>query len=234
MTSNLPTGTAAAPAPTSLVAKLLNLLVCPSTVFDEVVVGPPRPEQWLVPTALVCVASLVVLNATSDGERTAAEIGQLLVAGAVNQAFASALNEHWRAIAQLVTCLGAFFGVLWSAFVLWFIGRVLLRTRFRFSKAIEVAALSSTILVLGTVVTGLLALAVGDAAARPGLSLLFLNLAPTSPLRACGEVLNGFSLWSSAVLAIGLSKLSGVGFKEAGFWVAGYWIVLRIALVLLA
>jgi hypothetical protein len=36
------------------------------------------------------------------------------------------------------------------------------------------------------------------------------------------------------VLAVGLAKLSGVTFKESAFWVFGYWVLLRIALILLA
>jgi hypothetical protein len=46
--------------------------------------------------------------------------------------------------------------------------------------------------------------------------------------------LNFFHLWTTTVLAIGLSRLSGVTFKESAFWVFGYWLVARVALILLA
>ena len=96
------------------------------------------------------------------------------------------------------------------------------------------AGLSGTILVLGLVVTGLLSLAAGDPSARPALSLLFSKLPQGNSLRAVSEVLNCFYLWTTAVLAIGLSRVSGVSFKESVFWVFGYWVVVRIGLILLA
>jgi len=47
------------------------------------------------------------------------------------------------------------------------------------------------------------------------------------------EAANFFHLWSAVALAIGLSKLARVSFKEAAFRVFGYWIGLRIALTAL-
>jgi hypothetical protein len=41
-----------------------------------------------------------------------------------------------------------------------------------------------------------------------------------------------FHFWSAGVLAAGLSRLAGVSFKEAAFWVFGYWVFVRIAVVL--
>jgi len=45
------------------------------------------------------------------------------------------------------------------------------------------------------------------------------------------DILNFFHLWSTAVLAIALSRLCNVTFKEASFWVFGYWLVARIVLI---
>lgn len=213
---------------------MLNLFVSPSLVFDEVMATSGRPANWIVPAALVCLSSLLVLNATTGAEQTAAAIQQLLVAGSITQPEAATLNAHWRMISRVATCLCVFLGVFWSAFVLWFIGRVFLRSRFPFSKALEVAGLSATVLVLGTVVTGLLALAAGDALARPAVSLLVYKLEPASRVRAACEVLNCFYLWTTAAMAIGLSRLSGAGLKDSAFWVFGYWVVARIGLILLA
>jgi hypothetical protein len=224
------------PAPTStpVGAKLLNLFVCPSVVFDEVSGGPGHPANWLVPSALVCLSGLLVLEATTNAERTAATLGQLVSAGKITQELASTLTAHWQLISGAATFLGSFVGTFWSAFVLWFIGRVFLKSRFPFTKALEVAALSGTILVLGTVVTALLALALGNASARPALSLLVLNLDPSNRVRALGELINCFYLWTTVVLAIGLSRLSRVTFKESAFWVFGYWLFVRLSLILLA
>jgi hypothetical protein len=234
MTTQSLQSTGMEPHRTSLGAKLLNLFVSPAEVFDEVTATPPRLVNWLVPTLLVCVSGLAVLNTTTSPEQTAAAIRQLLDAGTITQDQASALTLHWQSVSRTALCLGAFLGTFWSALVLWFIGRVFLKCRFGFMKALEVAGLTGTILVLGTIVTGFLVAAFGDASARPALSLLFFKLAPDSPLRAAFGVLDCFYLWTTGVLTIGLSRLARVSPKEAAFWVFGYWVGLRIALVALA
>ena len=39
--------------------KLLNVLVCPGDVFDEVVKADSQLANWRVPTLLVCLAGIV-------------------------------------------------------------------------------------------------------------------------------------------------------------------------------
>src|SRR5579864_8248677 len=96
-----------APISTSVSAKLLNLFVCPSVVFDEVSDGPGRPANWLVPTALVCLSGLLVLEATTDPERTAASIRQLLDAAKITPTQSTFFTEHWQMISGAATCLGS-------------------------------------------------------------------------------------------------------------------------------
>src|SRR5690349_6859737 len=124
-----------APAPTSLGAKLLDLFVSPMLVFDEVAASPGRPANWLVPTALICLISQVFLNTVTDPQQIAAAIEELLGAGKITQEYATALSAHWQMISRGATCLESVVGVLWSGFVIWFIGRVFLKSRFSFSKA---------------------------------------------------------------------------------------------------
>jgi hypothetical protein len=212
---------------------LFNLLVTPSVVFDEVTQRAYQTINWLVPTLLVCLASSLALTMTTKTGR-ADLLGQLFEAGTITESQATTLTTHWQTVSIGVTCLGAFVGTFWSALVIWFISTVFLKCRVPFGKALEVAGLTGTLLILGTVVTGLLAAATGDPSARPAVSLLLAKLDPANPLRPASEVINVFHLWTAAVLAIGLSRLSGVSAKESGFWVFGYWIVARLGLVLLA
>ena len=99
--------------------------------------------------------------------------------------------------------------------------------------ALEVAGLGSSILVLGTMITVLLTLAMGDASARPALSLFALKIGAGYSTRGALDVLNVFHLWTTAVLAVGLSKLAAVSFGEAAFWVFGYWVAFRLAILIL-
>jgi hypothetical protein len=112
-------------------------------------------------------------------------------------------------------------------------GRIFLRVHFPYLKALEIVGLTGIISVLGSITTILLIAASGDAAARPALSLFVPNMSPTRPFYQILDTLNFFHLWSTTVLAIGLSRLCGTTFKEAVFWVFGYWMVARIVLTIL-
>jgi hypothetical protein len=214
---------------TSLAAKLLNVFVSPTDVFDEVIAAPVRPVAWIVPTLLVALASLFLLAASTTQEQTAA--AGLIEAGPISTSDADVISRHWFPISMIVVCGSALVGTVWSALIIWSIGRIFLKAVVSFSKALEVVGLAGMILALGTIVTALLIIASGNPSARPALSFLASR---ESPARAPLDVFNIFYLWSAAVLAIGLSRLTGVSLKEASFWVFGYWLVLRLSLILLS
>jgi hypothetical protein len=225
------------PASTSLVAKLIDMFASPSEVFDEVVAAPPRFANWLVPTVLVALASLFLLRASSNEGVSVTTTPQAVEAQPTTPDSAAVQAEPSSVDAQrlsvLATCGGAFAGTFWSAFLLWFIGRAFLRTRFSYLKTLEVVALAGIIVALGAIVTALLIGISGDPATRPALSFFVRRLPSTDHVRLILDTFNFFHLWTITVLAIGLSRLSGVSFKESAFWVFGYWFVARLALIIL-
>jgi Yip1 domain len=227
-----------APVSSSLAAKLLNMLVSPGEVFDEVLATPPRLANWLLPTLLVALTSLFLLRAANvetaavPGPPQALDSQTAVVNSTAAQAEPGSVD--WQRVSALATCGLAFAGTFWSAFLLWFIGRAFLRARFSYMKAVEVVALTGSIVALGAIVTALLIGASGNPAARPALSFFAPHLPSDNPVRLVLDILNIFHLWTTTVLAIGLSRLSGVTFKESAFWVFGYWLVARLALILLA
>lgn len=224
-------GQTALPATTPLREKLPNIFVCPGEVFDEVIAAPPAMVNWRLPTLFVCLAGIVLLMTTAAGQGDA--LTQLASAATLSQEQKEMFAGAWPLVSALSVCLAAFVGTLWSAFVLWFIGRVFLQVRFSYLKTLEIVGLTGIILVLGTIVTGLLVAVTGDPAARPSLALL-VGKSSSSRVHQLLDTLNLFHLWSTTVLAVGLSRLSGVSFKEAAFWVVGYWLCARIALIILA
>ena len=233
-----PSSSSTAPASSSLVAKLFDMLASPGDVFDEVLAAPPRFANWLVPTLVVALASLVLLRAASDEGASVTATSQAIQSqpaaldSAAVQAEAGSVES--QRLSALATCAGAFAGTFWSAFLLWFIGRVFLRTRFSYLKTVEVAALAGIIVALGAIVTALLIGVSGDPATRPALSFFARHLPAADHVRLLLDTFNFFHLWTISVLAIGLSRLSGVSFKESAFWVFGYWLVARLVLILLA
>jgi hypothetical protein len=218
---------------TTLAAKLVNIFVSPGDVFDAVLAEPIRPAAWMVPTLMVSFAGLFLLAASTTPVQTSATVGQLIEAGRSSPGAAIEVTNAWLGVSGVAVCVGAFVGTIWSALVLWGIGRMFLNVAVPFLKALEVAGLAGMILVLGTVVTTLLILASGNPLARPALSLLASGVGQASTLRAALDLFNPFYLWSTAVLAIGLSRLTGVSVKECAFWAFSYWLILRISLILL-
>jgi hypothetical protein len=221
------TASDAPPARTSRAQRLLNIFVTPGEVFDEVVAAPTDLWNWRVPMLLVTLAGIVLLQFATPHPNPLP-----IPWGEGGNAHAE-LDGGWPLVSSLVVCLAVFAGSVWSAFVLWLMGRVFLKVRFPYLKALEVVGLAGMILVLGSVVTALWNAASGDAAARPALSLLTAKFDLSQRARQILDTLNFFHLWSTAVLAIGLSRLTGVSFKEAAFWVFGVWFVVRGALIIL-
>lgn len=233
MSARTLTASSAPPSSTSLWEKLLNTLVSPGEVFDEVIAAPRTLANWRAPTLLLCLAGIISLQ-ISNGEHTEVAIRQLAGTSAATKAQAEMLSGGWPLVASLTVCLTVFAGTMWSAFVLWFMGRVFLKVRFSYLKALEVVGLTGMILVLGTLVTSLLMAATGEAVARPAVSLLAGKLDASHPFRQVLDTFNVFHLWTTTVLAIGFARLSAVSFKESAFWVFGYWLFARIALIILA
>ena len=221
----------APPVSTPLTGKLLNIFVAPGEVFEELAASPPNPACWLVPTLLVCLTAMMALLVASVGESREAQVRQVAEAGAILSSDTGKLSSRLLSAAAFTVTTSAFAGTFWSAFVLWFSGRILLKTRFPFWKAVEVAGLTGMIPALGAIVTALLIAATGDASARPDLMIFVGQSNPENKKHTALNGVNFFHLWTTAVLAIGLSKLARVSFSESAFWVFGYWVALRLAMI---
>ena len=213
--------------------RMLNVLVCPGEVFEEVSRTPRCSANWHVPTLLVATAAIVSVLLSPIGANFGAGLRE---AGAVPDPLGRKVivAGWWPIVSCLSIFVAAFGGSIWSAFVLWFIGRVFLKTRFSWLKALEIVGLSGIVLVLGLIVTAFLVTISGDVHTRPALSVLLGRLDRPTRIYQILRALDFFNIWSTVVMAIGLSKLARVSFKEAAFWVFWYWLGLRIVLAVLA
>jgi hypothetical protein len=224
----------APPVSTPLHGKLLNIFVSPGEVFEEVVASPSTPVTWLVPTVFVCLTAMISLLVAPLQRGAEAEVRQRSDTDAIVSSDTAKLSNRLILAAALTVTASAIAGTVWSAFVLWFMGRMLLKTRFSFWKTMEVVGLTGMILALGAIVTSLLIAATGDPAARPALSIFLGQSNPGHKLHSGLEAMNFFHLWAATVLGVGLSKLARVSFSEAAFWVFGYWVALGFAMICLA
>lgn len=225
----------------SLVARLMNVFAAPGEVFDEVKATPPATANWLVPTillALVGVASTLLVSSLDSVKRQKlamqeAVLQKMVSAGkmpqeAADKAMAKAdAGGGTRMIFEAVAApVGAFISLFWSALLLW-LGSIVLRNRFGYSRALEIAGLAGMIALLGVIVKTLLILATGNmfAAASPG--LLLKNFDPLgNPWHGILSVLDLFGLWALGVKSCGLARLAGVSFTKGATWVFGVWLAL--------
>jgi hypothetical protein len=229
----------------SLGDRLLNVFVSPGDVFEEAINSPPTPINWLVPILITCfvgvISFLIIFEQPSfraqlalrENPRTEPDAQSQLVRGTHSRFEENSALARAKLSGEVAIVGTSFIGLFWSAFVLWLMGRFLLKVRFPFMKALEIVGLTGMILVLSTLTTTLLVFATEDAFAKPALSLLVSEFDPANKFHLLLSMLDVTSFWTIGLLSIGLAKLSRVTIAESAFWVFGYWIALRSGLLLL-
>jgi hypothetical protein len=231
----------------SLSARLLNVFAIPGDVFEDVKSAPPSTGNWLVPimiAAVVGILSVVVIFSQPAilqqvKEQQAKMFDGMVKAGKMSQADAD------RAIATaqkfsgptLLKVSGSFGAIIASfaqvfgwAFLLWLLGLFLLKARFSYLKALEVAGLAVMISVLGSIVTLLLTVSLGKVTA-PTLALLLSQVDVKNPFHQFLARTNVFTVWLLAVMASGLARLAGARFSPALFGVLSCWLVMQMFLI---
>ena len=180
----------------SLAGKLMNVFAAPGEVFDEIKAAPPRVANWLVPVLIYAVAGVISVcilfaqpairqtihdqqvkaldQQVQQGKMTQAQEDQAL------QVMDKFMGPTMLAVfGSVAMVMYSFVSVFWWALVLWLLGRWFLKTRFAYLKAVEVAGLASIILVLGMILSTLLAVILGRLYAGPSLALLVSDFDPT-------------------------------------------------------
>jgi len=233
---------------TPLTAKLFNVIAAPGEVFAEIRDAPMRTATWLVPVLIFAVAGVITVcilfaqptirqtirdqqakvldHQVQQGKMTQAQEDQALQV--MEKFMGPMMLAVFGSVAMVVF---AFFSVFWWALVLWLLGRWCLKVRVGYLKVVEVAGLASIILVLGIVVGTLLAVILGRLYGGPSLGLLVSDFDPTKRLHLLLGAANIVYFWHTAVLGLGLAKLSGQSTAKAVMVVFTYWVVAELLLI---
>jgi len=233
------------PPAMSFPARLLNVFAIPGEVFVGVKASRSCIANWLVPallsttvavlTAIVVVSQPAVQQQMRElTERQAKMLADQVKAGKVKQEEADRVLAVTRAITapaslkalfSLAAGVAGCVRVFWWGFVLWVLGRMFLKIRVAYPKALEVAGLGLMISVLGGVVTLLLMVNLPKLFATTNLALAVSDFDPSRKSLLLLGAANVFSFWLIGVLSAGLAKLAGVPFLRAAWFVFAYWLI---------
>lgn len=233
---------------TPLAAKLFNVIAAPGEVFSEITAGPARAAHWLVPVliyAVVGVISVCIMFSQPAIQQTIHDqqvkaLDQRVQQGKMTQAQEDqALQAMEKFMGPTVLAIGgsiamviySFVSIFWWALVLWLLGRWFLKARFHYLKAVEVAGFGLVILVLGIIITTLLAVILGRLYGGPSLGLFVSDFDPTKRTHLLLGAANVIYFWHTAVLGIGLARLSGTSTGKAVIVIFTYWIVAELLLI---
>jgi hypothetical protein len=240
---------------TSLIARLMNVFAMPGEVFEEVKASAHSAGNWLAPAlvgSMVGVISIFIVLSQPAIEQQIREqqdqaiekrLDKMVKAGQITRQQADQQKEIAEKFMgpTVMKISGAIAATFWSfarvflwALVLWLLGMGLLKVRFGYLKAVEIAGLAGMIGVLGTLVKLLLQVNLSNLASSPSLAIAVKTFDPHNPWHLVLAGLNVFDLWELAVMALGLARLADVPFARAAFPVLGVWVIWSSALIAFA
>ena len=223
-------------------------MVAPGDVFTEIKASPSRVANWLVPVlvfAVISVISVCVIFAQPAVQQTLHDQQVKALDKRVQQGKMTQAQED-QALQVMDKFMGptllavfgsfgavmnSFISVFWWALVLWLCGRWWLKARFGYLQAVEVAGLSTIIMTLGMVIGTLLCVIFGRLNAGPSLALLVNDFDLSNRVHLLLGAANAIYFWHTAVLAIGLAKLSGASIARAMLVVFAYWVPVELLLI---
>lgn len=235
---------------TTMGDRLMNVFASPSDAFEGLSTAPASTSLWLVPMLVSMVVGilftyLLFSNPTLKSQlmdMQAQGMEQAVKDGKMTQAQADRMREGMEGVGLgmfmvfggipvLIFVAVAFFG---GALFLWLAGKFVLRSAIGYNKYLEVYGIAAWIGMLGSIVTMAIMIALDSFFARPALSLAVLS--EFNPMNTTHKILGRlevFALWQTAVIGIGLSKLTekpiATGLTVAFvLWIA--WVGISIAL----
>jgi hypothetical protein len=232
----------------SLSEKLAGIFASPGEVFENVRLTPQTNSNWLVPTLLLIVVTLIlsyltISNPTLVDQMTAIQrdaIEKMVEEGRMTQEQADAQMERmgpgspFLLIGILVgPPIFTFIRLFFLALVFWVMGKTAMKATAPYLKVTEVVGLTLYIGIVEVLVTTGLAFGMNNLFASPSLALLVSDFDINDKLHLVLAKVNIFTLWTIVVTGIGLSKLFQRDLPKVLVLVFALW-VLYCAITILA
>ncbi|MCX7984162.1 MAG: YckD family protein [Bacteroidetes bacterium] len=227
---------------------LLDVFTAPSELFEHCRKTTPRHSLWIIPliASIILGIAVVVISYTNETLRyqmleiQRRSIEKQVEEGKLTKEQADRIFEGMDTMSPaffigfgavgvfIVTCL--YF--LIASLILWVTSKLLLKSQASYIQHLEVYGLASFIGVLGNIISLLMMISFGSPFAQPALSIfIYDSFDITSISHRLLAAFNIFSLWQTAVIGIGVAKLSekslGYGLTLAfALWIL--WIPLSL------
>jgi hypothetical protein len=234
----------------SFMTRATNIFASPAELYTELAAAPVQTTTWVLPLIFsLCLAILFTVaiynNPTlrqqiyemqQQGMKKAVEKGQMTqeqmdrAAEAMESSGPVMFIVIGGASAAFMIAI-AFFGV---SLVLWLAAKFAMKFSGSYKKVLEVYGITSLIGLLGSIITLLMMNLLDSFYARPAASL-FITSAFDQNNFAHNVLasLNVFSLWETAIVGIGVAKISNKPTGTGMMVVFGLWIVWTIVSSLL-
>lgn len=212
------------PAVTSFMTRMTNVFMGPSELFSELATAPPQTSSWLMPLFVTTVLSMVFTYVLFSNpsfrhqmmEAQTAAMQEQVAKGQMTQENADRASEIMES-GNIVLFTGLFGSLivpaiimLLAALFLWLVLKVALKSPSNYKKAMELYGLASLVGGLGVIVSLILIHAFDTIHATPSGALLVVNVFDrTNFTHKLLSSLTVFGIWQTAVIGIGLAKISG-------------------------
>ncbi|MBI4548081.1 MAG: YIP1 family protein [Ignavibacteriae bacterium] len=239
---------AVAVEPTSFMTRATNVFASPGELYDEVSSTPVKTTSWLLPYLLSILLGILSTIAIANNQSLRdqilgpqrQEIQKKVDEGKMTQEQMERASEFMESSTMFMTfgiggsiVVGtvAIFGI---PLVLWLISKGMMKAIVGYKKVLEVYGLATLIGLVGSIVTLLLMHILDNAHASLGGSLLVMSSYDRSNLaHNLLSSLNAFTLWQTAIVGLGLAKVSNKPTGPVIGLVFGLWILWTVATSLL-
>jgi hypothetical protein len=230
--------------PMSMGARVLNVFAAPGELFSWLAQHRFRIANFVVPALIVGAVGVIttwlvlsqpeiirqVLELNDRELEKAISQGRLTMEQAdhARDGMRSAVGIMvMRAAAAVFSVISGFVAPFWWGLLGWLVARFVLGAPLGYMRAVEAAAFASLIGALGLVVGMLLSLGTGNLFAGPHLGFFIEDFNPMNKRHLALASVNAFGLWQVAVLALGIARLTGRTFTQAGVGLYVLWLAYK-------
>jgi hypothetical protein len=232
--------------PMPFTEKLANIFASPGELYDNIRDTPQSTSNWLIPTLIFLVVSIVMNLVMMSNPSIADQIGQMMrkgideqvTQGKITSAQAEQSYEMMRPGSTMFTILAmggtlvmTFASLFGLGLVYWLVGKGAMSATAPYMKVVEVIGLTFFIGTLEVVITTVLIIGFDRLNAGPSAAFFVTDFNPTDKIHMLLSKVNLFTFWSLAVTSIGLSRLFRKDFPKVLVLVLALWILWTVITV---